>query len=423
MVWIGAIIVLVTFAAIIKKYETRLCLMVGGFAMAIIAGKTMFAGKAFVAAMTNPLLTTICSIMGFAFCMKMTKCDEHMVKALTGGLKRFPLLLIPGAVVVTWIINIPLTSAAGCSAAVGAILIPALINSGVRPEMAASAVFAGTWGSVISPGNAHNVFVSEMATKAKLPNSSVMDVISTHFTASIAAVAVVVIGVTLVSIFLKENKGYFNDEMKEIEDANFKINFLYAIMPVLPLVFLILASKQVGVLPADFGNIPLVMLLGAAIATVVTRTNPQNIVKNFWLGAGEAYGGVMGLIICASVFTAGMTAIGLTGELINFMKTSQSIAKIAGAFGSYAIAIVAGSGDAATLAFNGSITPHAAEFGLGMVQLGSISNVAGALGRSCSPVAAGAIVCASIAGVSPMEISKRNILPMFLAVCATIFLL
>ena len=422
MVWIGALIVVLTFAAIIKKIETRLCLLVGGFTMAIIAGKTMVAGKAFVAAMTNPLVVTICSIMGFAYCMKATKCDEHMVKSLTGGLKKFPILLIPGAVVVTWIINIPLTSAAGCSAAVGSILIPALIGSGVRPEMAAATVFAGTWGSVISPGNSHNVFVSEMATKAKLPNSSVMDIIATHFHASVIALIIVVIGITAVSFLLKENKGYVAD-VKAEDDADFKVNPLSAIMPILPLVFLILASKQIGWLPADFGNIPLVMLLGTAIATVVTRVNPQSIIKSFWTGIGEAYGSVMGLIICASVFVAGMTAIGLTGELINFMKTSQSIAKIAGAFGSYAIAIVAGSGDAATLAFNGAITPHAAEFGLGMAQLGSISNVAGALGRSCSPVAAGAIVCAGIAGVSPMEISKRNIIPMFLAVCAVIFLL
>lgn len=423
MIWLGALIVVVTFAAIIKKFETRLCLLIGGFAMAIIAGKTMIAGKAFVDTMTSPLVITICSIMGFAYCMKVTKCDEHMVKLLTSGLKKFPLILIPGAVIVTWIINIPLTSAAGCSAAVGAILIPALINSGVRPEMAAAAVFAGTWGSVLSPGNTHNVFISNMAIKANVPNSSVMEVIGAHLNASLAAAVIVIVGVTIVSIVLKENKGYITPEMAELEDSSFKVNFLYAIMPVLPLLFLILASKQVGVLPADFGNIPLVMLLGTAIATVATRTNPQTIIKNFWTGAGESYGSVMGLIICASVFTAGMTAIGLTGALIEFMKTSQSIAKIAAAFGSYAIAIVAGSGDAATLAFNGAVTPHAADFGLGMIQLGSISNVAGALGRSCSPVAAGAIVCAGIAGISPMEIAKRNIIPMFLAVCAVIALL
>ena len=417
MLYIGALIVILTFAAIIKKYETRLCLMIGGFVMAGVALKPMMAVNGFVKTMTSSLVITICSIMGFAYVMKMTHCDEHMVKTLTRVLKKVPVLLIPGAVVATWLCNIPLTSAAGCSAAVGAILIPALIQSGVHPGMAAAAVFAGTWGSVLSPGNTHNVFISKMAADAGLSNSSVMEVISVHAVASVAAMVLVVVGVTIVSRVRKEATGYVDPNAVVEDDSAFKINPLMAIMPVLPLIMLILSAKQVGMLPAAFQNIPMDMIIGSALGTLVTRTNPGEIVKDFWKGAGDSYGSVMGLIICASVFTAGMTAIGLTGSLIEFMKNSQSIAKVAGAFGSFIIAILAGSGDAATLAFNGAITPHAADFGLGMIQLGSIANVAGALGRSCSPVAAGGIVCAGIAGISPMEIAKRNIPVMFLACC------
>lgn len=423
MLYIGGLVVILTFAAIIKKYETRLCLLIGGFVLAILSGNLMAAVNGFVKTMTSSLVITICSIMGFAYIMKMTKCDEHMVKALTRALKKVPMLLIPGAVIVTWLINIPLTSAAGCSAAVGAILIPALIKSGVYPAMAAAAVFAGTWGSVLSPGNTHNNFISKMAIDAHLPNSSVMEVISVHALASCAALVVVVIGVTFVSRLLKEGKGYIDPTETDDEGENFKVIAIRAIMPVLPLIMLVLAAKQVGILPKAFQSIPFTMILGAALATLVTRSNPQEIVKDFWRGAGDSYGNVMGLIICAATFTAGMTAIGLTGALIDLMKESQSVAKIAGAFGSFIIAILAGSGDAATLAFNGTITPHAADFGLGMIQLGSISNVAGALGRSCSPVAAGCIVCAGIAKISPMEIAKRNIAVMFLACCVIIALL
>jgi len=423
MLYIGGLVVILTFAAIIKKYETRLCLLIGGFLMAILSGKLMAAVDGFVTTMTSSLVITICSIMGFAYIMKMTHCDEHMVTALTKALKKVPMILIPGAVVVTWLINIPLTSAAGCSAAVGAILIPALIKSGVYPAMAAAAVFAGTWGSVLSPGNTHNNFISKMATEAKLPNSSVMEVISVHALASCVALVVVVIGVTVVAKILKENTGYIDGSDNLSEDENFKVKFIMAIMPVLPLVMLVLAADQVGLLPKPFQSIPFTMILGSALAALVTRSNPQEIVKDFWRGAGDSYGNVMGLIVCAATFTAGMTAIGLTGTLIELMKHSQGVAKIAGAFGSFLIAVLAGSGDAATLAFNGTITPHAADFGLGMIQLGSISNVAGALGRSCSPVAASCIVCAGIAQISPMEIAKRNIVVMFLACCVIITLL
>ena len=50
-----------------------------------------------------------------------------------------------------------------------------------------------------------------------------------------------------------------------------------------------------------------------------------------------------------------------------------------------------------------------------IVDLGSLAQMAGAIGRSMSPVAGVAIVCAGLAKVSPMEMTKRNALPMLLA--------
>ena len=138
MVWVGAIIVVLTFAAIIKKYETRLVLFISGVAMAAASGKPMAAVDAFSKAMVNPgLVTVICTVMGFAFVMKLTKCDAHLVHLLAGALGRFRVILIPGTVIVTFLINIALPSAAGCGAAVGAIMIPTLIGAGVNPIMAA----------------------------------------------------------------------------------------------------------------------------------------------------------------------------------------------------------------------------------------------------------------------------------------------
>ena len=49
-----------------------------------------------------------------------------------------------------------------------------------------------------------------------------------------------------------------------------------------------------------------------------------------------------------------------------------------------------------------------------IVDLGSLAQMAGAIGRSMSPVAGAAIVCAGLAKVSPMEMTKRNALPMLL---------
>lgn len=75
------------------------------------------------------------------------------------------------------------------------------------------------------------------------------------------------------------------------------------------------------------------------------------------------------------------------------------------------IAVISGSGDAAAFAFNGAITPFAEQFGLSIMDLGSLAQIAGAMGRSMSPIAGAAIICAGLAKVNPIEVSKRNALP------------
>lgn len=423
MLWIGAAVVILTFAAIIKKRETRVCLLLGGFLMCVIAGKPIMGIEAFAKTMTNPLVATICSIMGFSYVLKFTKCDQHLVRLMTGGIGRFPLLLIPGAVLITFLINIPMASAAGCAAAVGAILIPVLIKNGVHPAMAAAAVLAGTWGAVLKPGNAHLAYIEKIGLEAGASNVSMMEILIVRFVPTLIVLAFVVAAVTLVSYLLKENSGYASEEEIETAESSEKINYLMAVTPIVPLVMYILAGQQFGILPRYLENIPFVMLIGAVLATLVTRNSPEKIAKEFWNGAGSAFGSVMGLIISASVFTAGMTAIGITDQLIAVMKQSQDMAKFGAVAGNFIIAVVSGSGDAATYAFNGSVTPFAADFGLTVPQLGSLAQIGGALGRNASPVASAAIICAAIAKVSPMEITKRNLPVMVLAAVLLVFVL
>ncbi len=101
------------------------------------------------------------------------------------------------------------------------------------------------------------------------------------------------------------------------------------------------------------------------------------------------------------------------------------MAQFAAAAGPFVMAAVTGSGNAAALAFNGAITPHAADFGLGVIELGSVAQIAAGLGRTMSPVAGAAIICAGLAGINPMEIVKRNCVPTIVAltvVAVTMFI-
>ena len=421
MVYVGGVIVILTIIAIVKRWEVRLVLFTSGALMAILSGNPFGAVTAFTGPsgmVSAGLVTVICTVMGFAYVLKLTECDAHLIHAIVKPLTKLEKILIPGTVIVTAVINIALPSAAGVSAAVGAIMIPALIAAGVRPAMAASAVMAGTFGSAMSPGSAHVVFVAD------LTGREVMEIVGVIAPKVIVAAVIGAIALTVIAFIRKENKGYVPAEGEGVAKdlSAFKVNPLKAIVPVVPLVILIVTSPALGLVNTAI-TVPQSMFIGIILAGLVSLKNPQEISRNFFAGIGSAYAEVIGIIACAAVFTAGMAQIGLTPALISAMQGSEAIVPIASTFGPMLIAVLSGSGDAATLAFNQAVTPHAALFGLEMSSLGTTASLAGALGRTMSPVAGAAIICAGLAKVNPIEITKRNGPGMVIAALVTMFML
>lgn len=439
MIWIGLAIVVVTFYLIYKNYEARLVLALSGLVMAFIGqvvvgtnGGVSAAVDAFVKQLVNGgLVPTIVTVMGFGYVMTFTKCSDHLVNLLVKPLARVPVIVIPGAVIITWLLNIVLPSAAGIAATVGVLLIPALIALKVRPVMAAAAVFIGTWGSVVSPGLMFNPQIADIAFKAKeIPAPDAMIVIMQEALPCAIGALVAAICLTIICIVLKEGVGS-TKIVKELPDGeeiqkNFKVNPIKAIIPIIPLALLVLASKQVGVLPTKAFSVPVCMLIGTAIGLIVALFSKQKIgeaSKKFCRGAGDGFCDVVILIAAAAMFASGMKAIGLTGALVDAMKGSQSVAMFAAAAGPFVMAAISGSGNAAALAFNQAITPNAADFGLTIVQLGAVAQIAAGLGRSMSPVAGGVIILAGIAGVNPMEVVKRTAIPAIVALIVVTLLM
>lgn len=411
---VGAIVVIAVVYLLLKRHESRMVLIAAGILMCCIAGKPMASLDAFAKSMTNAgLITSVCSCMGFAWCMKYTGCDKHLVLAIGKVLKKMGFLLIPGATLATFVVNIAIPSAAGCSAAVGVIFIPIMMSAGIHPAMAAAAVKSGTYGSMLNPGLVHNAVI------AKLANTQITTVIGNHMMATVAGVVVAAVVLTALSIVLKENKGYVPEGGAAVEDMT--INPLYSLMPLVPVIILLLGST--GVVPALKMGVPHAMVIGAIISLAATRKNPVELTKNFFNGMGDAYANIIGIIISVGVFVAGLNALGLIKALINWMLNSTGIVKIAATFGPFLLALISGSGDAATVAFNEAVTPHAAEFGLQTMNMGSAAALGGTLGRTISPIAGATIICAGIAGVDPMEVCKRNALGITLALVVGMILL
>lgn len=413
---------------LIKQRDTKTVLIGVGLILCVICMQPMNAFAAFTKSMTNAgLIKAICASMGFAFVMKFTKCDQHLVNLLTKPIKNLGFVLIPLTTLLTYFINIAIPSASGCSAAVGATLIPLLMSSGVKPAMAAAAVLAGTFGGVLSPGSAHNIYVTDLVVKAGNASYTVQDVIKVQMPSAFVALVVVLIAISAITLFFKDYDKTQNFSVSSDNDGTkteVKTNVIFALMPLIPLVILVIGGtslNQISFLKWTKMGVAEAMILGAIVAIFATRTNPEKITKEFFKGMGSAYAEIMGIIIAAGVFVAGLTACGAIEWVVEILKSEQTYVKFGGTFIPFIMGIVTGSGDAATMAFNSAITVHAADLGFAQDKLGMAAAIAGALGRSASPIAGACIVCAGIAMVNPIQIAKRTFLGMFISVVAIAF--
>ena len=409
--WVAVVVVILTIAALIKRYETRLVLFTAGLVLCCVSLQPMTAINAFAKSMTNGgLIMAICASMGFAYVSSYTKCDQHLVHLLSKPIRGLGIFLVPICTAVTMIINIAIPSASGCAAAVGSTLIPVMLRAGISPAAAAASVMMGTYGGVLSPGSAHNVYI------AKISNMEIMDFIALHTPFSLVLYAIGIVGILVMCIIFKD-KGEATDNIQvNVDSKQEEIehpNVIYAMVPLLPIVILVLGNS---VLPVIKMGVAQAMVLGAILCLLITRANPQQFSKTFFNGLGKGYGNILGIIIAAGVFAAGLRAAGLIDTFIALLREANDIARWGGSIGPWFLGTITGSGDAATFAFNEAVTPHAASFGMDIPHLGALAFLSGALGRTSSPIAGAMMVVAGIAMANPVEVAKRTIVPCFIGV-------
>lgn len=396
------LVVIATVWALVKRIETRLVLITGGLAMALFSLEPLVAFEQFDKSMTNSsLIIAICSAMGFAAAVSFTKCDVHLVALLTRPLKRLGVLLLPACMIVTGLCAVAIPSTAGLCAAVGPSMIPILIRAGFKPAISAAAIVCATTPALFNPGVAHNVFV------AKLAAMEIMDLIGLVGLPLAGLSTAVVAGLTLVCFLYGDYKKpvtAVEHDTKLAENLPEHVNVLYAIAPLVPVALLL----GVTLLTDVKMSVATAMILGTIYALVVTRSSPVDVTKKFFDGMGKGYANILGIIIAAGVFAAGLKATGVIDLLVEALVESNEWARIGGAFGPYVMGVLTGSGDAAAFAFNEAVTPHAAEFGMTIPSLGYLAVVAGSFGRLSSPLCGGLILVAGIAAVDPLDIVKRS---------------
>ncbi len=100
----AVLVIILTFVAILRRVEVRLALLVAGFVLTVTSWNLMAWSDAFIKSMTTAgLISVILPAMGFAAVMEMTGCDRHLVKLVTAPFIRVRPLLVPGAVLATFL--------------------------------------------------------------------------------------------------------------------------------------------------------------------------------------------------------------------------------------------------------------------------------------------------------------------------------
>lgn len=97
-----------------------------------------------------------------------------------------------------------------------------------------------------------------------MANTDVMTVIGAFAKQVLSAAVVAAIILTIIAVIKKEHKGYIPEKNTDglIKQEDEKINYLYAIVPIIPLIMLITGSKQIALTP--YVSVPIAMLIGTA---------------------------------------------------------------------------------------------------------------------------------------------------------------
>lgn len=196
------------------------------------------------------------------------------------------------------------------------------------------------------------------------------------------------------------------------------VPMVYALLPLVPIVLLLIFNKTVS------GSIVLsvacAMVIGwctALLVDAVCRRDLKTVfhdASSFFNGMGTMLTKVVSLIFVAALFAAGLQNAGVVSALISASKSFGLGLEGTGIVVSGAISIITlltGSGVAAFTSLVPIAPDLAHALGGNTAALAVMMQVGAETVRAMSPVAGVVIIVAGFAKVSPLEVSRRCIVP------------
>ena len=196
----------------------------------------------------------------------------------------------------------------------------------------------------------------------------------------------------------------------------------FALLPVLPLALLIFFSPFVGLFqPTVTLGTTTAMLFSLFLSLVFVLFHTRsvrttfNVFASFWKGMGNVFTSVVTLIVASEVFSKGLIGLGFIDSLVGYSShIGLSGLAIAAVFTLiiFGAAMLMGSGNAAFFSFGPLLPDIATQLGLPVFSLILPLQLAASMGRAASPIAGVIVAIAGVAGVSSVELARRNTFPL-----------
>jgi DcuC family C4-dicarboxylate transporter len=152
---LGIAVIFLAIYAIYRRLEVRLTLLIAALLLGTLAGDPSAIVKKFLTTFTNEqFVIPICTAMGFAYVIRHTQCDQHLVHLLLRPIEKVRFLLIPGTVVVGFLVNMPVVSQTSSAVTIGTVVIPLLLAARLSPVTIGAALLLGCsiGGELLNPG-------------------------------------------------------------------------------------------------------------------------------------------------------------------------------------------------------------------------------------------------------------------------------
>lgn len=437
---------------VIKGWDVRLVLLGAALAIAGVAGNPALVPREFLATFSNEkFVVPICTAMGFAYVLKHTGCERHLVLLLVRPLERVRGLMVPGVIAAGFLVNVPLVSQTSTAVCIGAVVVPLMRAAGYSMATIGACLLLGAsvGGELLNPGAPElQTVYNKTGVSATVQASQYLPPLV--FTQLAAATGVL----WLMSVWWERRteRPHSVPSVTNVPAAVAplpvsgdgtrpeRINLFKALVPLVPLALLfaaappfhlidvpdvwVIATQPDGTRSPSYNSrlIGLAMLIGVLVAAVAAPNRARDCVKEFFAGAGYGFANVVSLIVTANCFGKAIEAAGLAQALGALIERVPELMQPLAALVPLVFAAICGSGMASTQSLYGFFHGPAEQLGLDPVSVGAMVSLGSAAGRTMSPVAAVVLMCGALTGTNPFVLVKRVAGPLLAGTAVVVLL-